>query len=409
MQSIVELKEQAITQTPLLLFECVLCGGAVERWSTHRVTVDGQTYEARVLAHNVFEVQAASDQGADGIPRISLALANADSHFSQLERTTGWKGARITARFLFYDLKGDAPASESTVLFQGIANPPEEISESVFRISAINRLSMQRLLLPEVRIQRRCPWEFPGTPAQREEGVTGLDGGRYSRFFRCGYSPDQSGGAGNLNGGQPFPTCGRTRADCEARGMFRTDQAQRITRRFGGIEFVPSQISVRSFGDKSWHAATVSENTARYNDFVPLVYGTAWFAPPVVFARNDGNLTHLEVLLGMGEIQGVIKVLANDVEIPAGQAGVNMTTTGWYNLASAGNRTGDFNLDFEGGDPYGSMAFLSVVVPNRINDGRALPSVKVLLDGLKLPSYEADGSYAGDAFTNNPAWVILDL
>jgi hypothetical protein len=191
--------------------------------------------------------------------------------------------------------------------------------------------------------------------------------------------------------------------------MFRADQAQRITRRFGGIEFVPSQISVRSFGDKSWHAATVSENTARYNDFVPLVYGTAWFAPPVVFARNDGNLTHLEVLLGMGEIQGVIKVLANDVEIPAGQAGVNMTTTGWYNLASAGNRTGDFNLDFEGGDPYGSMAFLSVVVPNRINDGRALPSVKVLLDGLKLPSYEADGSYAGDAFTNNPAWVILDL
>ena len=43
--------------------------------------------------------------------------------------------------------------------------------------------------------------------------------------------------------------------------------------------------------------------------------------PPVVFARNDGNLTRMEVLLGMGEMQGVLKVLVNDVEIPAGVTG----------------------------------------------------------------------------------------
>ncbi|HZT34218.1 MAG TPA: phage tail protein [Bryobacteraceae bacterium] len=409
MQTISELKEQAVTESPLLLFECTLRDGTVERWSTHRVTVDGQTYEARVLGHNVFEVQAASDQGADGIPRIALALANADSHFSQLERTVGWKGARMTVRFLFYDLRGDAPASESTVLFQGLANPPEEITESVFRLSAINRLSMQRVLLPEVRIQRLCPWEFPSTPAQRQEGVTGGDRGRYSRFFRCGYSPDADGGVGNSEGGAPFAACGRTRADCEARGMFQADAAGRGTRRFGGIEFVPSSIWVRSYGEKGWHAAAVSENTARYNDLVPLVYGTAWFAPPVVFARNDGNLTHLEVLLGMGEIEGVVKVLVNDIEIPRGSTGANMTGTGWYNLVSRGNRTGDFNLDFSGGDPYGSMAYLSLVVPTRINDGQALPSVKVLIQGLRLATFGADGTYLGDNFTNNPAWVLLDL
>ena len=39
------------------------------------------------------------------------------------------------------------------------------------------------------------------------------------------------------------------------------------------------------------------------------------------------------------------------------------------------------------GDPYGSMAYLSVVVPNRMNDGTTLPTVKVLAQGLKVPVY----------------------
>jgi hypothetical protein len=134
-----------------------------------------------------------------------------------------------------------------------------------------------------------------------------------------------------------------------------------------------------------------------------------------VFARNDGNLTRMEVLLGMGEIQGVLKVLVNGVEIPAGVAGANMTGTGWYNIPTLGGRTGAFNLDFTdgsgqpAGDPYGSMAYLSLVVPNRLNDGTSLPQVKVLAQGLKLPVYGDDGAFQGESFTNNPAWVLLDI
>jgi hypothetical protein len=159
----------------------------------------------------------------------------------------------------------------------------------------------------------------------------------------------------------------------------------------------------------------VADNEARYNDFVPLVYGTAWHSPLIVFARNDGNLTRMEVLLCMGEIAGVVKVLVNDFEIPLGQAGQNMTGTGWYGVVSLGNRTGTFNGDFLDstgvplGDPYGSMAYLSVVVPNRINDGRSLPSIKVLLNGMKLPIYGEDGSLTGAQLSNNPAWVLMDV
>ena len=101
---------------------------------------------------------------------------------------TGWKGARLTVSFLFYDLRNGAPASEVAPLFQGICNPPDEIREATFRITATNRMSLQRLLLPQVRIQRRCPWDFPATADQRTEALDGGANGKYSRYYRCGYS-----------------------------------------------------------------------------------------------------------------------------------------------------------------------------------------------------------------------------
>ncbi|MBI3281327.1 MAG: hypothetical protein HYZ57_15940 [Acidobacteria bacterium] len=411
MPTIQEIKAREVVDTPLLLFECALSNGQVERWSTHQVSFDGNLYAARVQRHDFFEIQALSDGGIDGPARLSLALANADSHFSQIERNTGWRGARLLVRFIFYDLKAGAATSPDSVVFRGIANPPDEITESAMRLTFSNRLSLQRVLLPETRIQRRCPWNFPSTLAQRTEARDGADKGKYSAFIRCGYSPDVLDGLGNLNGAAPFTTCDFTRAACQQRGMFDTDASGNPTRRFGGIEFLPATILVKSFGEKTAHLSQMQANEAKYNDFVPLVYGTAWYEPPVIFARNDGNLTHFEVLLGIGELNGILRVVVNDAEIPPGDAG-GSTATGWYNVVSLGNRTGGFNLDFgpEGtDDPHGSMAVLSVVVPNRINGGRSLPRIQVLLQGMQLSTFDASGVFVSDAFNNNPAWVLLDI
>src|SRR6266567_3844993 len=267
MQSISSLKEQPVTDTPLLVFDCVLANGQTESWSTHKVTVGRTVYEARVIQHSSFDIQTASDQGVDGSPKISIVLANADSHFSEIERATGWKGAKLTVGFLFYDLRNNAPLTDTAVVFQGICNAPEEIKESTIRITATNRMSLQRLLLPQVRIQRRCPWEFPRNEAQRAEAVDGGASGKYSRYYKCGYSAGMTGGTGELDGAVAYAGCGYTRSECEVRGMFRN---------FGGIEFVPPAISVRTYGDKSAHTSAVAINEVRYNDFVPMIYGTAW-------------------------------------------------------------------------------------------------------------------------------------
>ena len=84
MQTIFDLRGAEVTDTPLLVFDCVLPNGQTEHWSTHAVTAGNNTYATRVLQHTIFEMQTASDQGVDGIPRISIVLANADSHFSEI-------------------------------------------------------------------------------------------------------------------------------------------------------------------------------------------------------------------------------------------------------------------------------------------------------------------------------------
>lgn len=413
--SIHTIKERETPDTPLLLFECLLPDGAIERWCTHDVTVAGSEYSARVLSHNSFDLKAGSEDGVDGVSKASLTLSNADSHFSQIERVQGFKGSKLTVQFVFFDLKTGVATTTPTTLFKGTGNPPEESTESRFRLTFNSRLNLQRVLLPNIRIQRRCPWLFPSNVEQRAEAVNGGDAGKYSNFFRCGYSPDQDGGVGNLNGGQPFTTCDYTRVQCEQRGMFSRDSLNRLTSRFGGIEFVPASTLVRSAGEAGRHLSEAVENTARYNDFVPMIYGTAWYEPPIVFAKNDGNLTRMEVLLSVGDIQSVLRVLVNGIEIPVGQAGQNMTSTGWYNVVTLGGKWGGFNLDFTDsagqplGDPYGSMAYASVVVPNRISDGRSLPKIEILIQGLKLSTFDTSGNYTGESFSNNPAFVILDV
>ena len=412
MPTALDLKEQKTPETPILLFECRLANGTTERWCTHEITFIGHAFGARVLEHSSFDMKAEEE----GVSKVSLMLANADSYFSQLERNVGLKGARLDVQLVFWNLSTNAAASTPVMLFRGLANSPEETTESTMRISFVNRLSPQRILLPSVRIQKRCPWRFPATAADRAQAPSGLDDGKYSSFFRCGYSPDQPGGVGNLNSsGLPFTACDFTRTSCEERGMFSKDSSNRATRRFGGIEFVPASILVRGAGEHSSRVSNLVENEARYNDFVPMIHGTAWYQPPVVFARNDGNLTRLEVLLGMGEIQGVVKVVVNDIEIPLGVDGTNMTATGWYNVVSLGNRTGGFNLNFTNtngdplGDPYGSMAYASVVVPSRIADGKRLPNVRVLINGRKVSRFDDEANYVDEAFTANPAWIMLDL
>jgi hypothetical protein len=415
MESPFTAKELLVADTPVFLFDCTMADASVQRWSSQTIQMSGNQYDGRVLKHNLFEAQVASDTQIGGSPKLSFELANADSYFSEVEQEIGFKGSLLIVSSVFVNTTTGLATTDAIVVFRGLVNPPELITESTFRLSAMNRMSMQRTQLPEVNVQRLCPWRFPTTSGQRAEGADSGPENKYSFFYRCGYSPDQPGGVGNLNAGAPYTSCALTRADCTLRGMFTSDSSGNTTSRYGGLEYVPATILVRGAGQKNLQLSNVQDNQAAYNDPVPLVYGTQWHMPDVVFSRNDGNLTRMEVLLSMGEIQGVMTVLVDDIIIPQAVNGQNMTSTGWWTLITAGTRNGQQDPNFgDGGggpigDPYGSMAYLSIVVPNQINDGSSIPTVQVLMQGMKLLQYDTSGNSLGASFSFNPVWVLLDI
>src|SRR5580658_4824667 len=214
------LKEQALAETPLLLFDVTFPDGSVSNWCTHAVTYNSIAYQARILRHNFFEIQAMSEQGIDQIPRLTLVLGNADSEMSEIDMNVGFKGATVIARFLFYSLVTNSPASDSLIPFSGYFNPPDQVSDLELQVTAINSMNMQRVYMPPARIQRLCPWSFPETSAQRTAAVNDQN----SPYYQCGYSPDIAGGSGAFQSGNtPYTTCSYTRQDCILRGMFSQD------------------------------------------------------------------------------------------------------------------------------------------------------------------------------------------
>jgi len=410
--TIEQIKELALAQKPLVLFTFTFSDGSISRFATHAVTFGGQSYSARVLRHNFFEVQSMSEQGTDQVPRISLTLANADTQMSQLNASKSFKGAALAAVFVIAaGVAGESDSTDSWTIFQGVCDAPAAITDLEVEITASNRMNLQRVVLPPARIQRRCPWVFPATVAERQAGADD----RNSIFHPCGYSPDATGGneRGNyVSGTTPYTACDFSRAACVARGMFSTDSLARVTRRFGGVEYAPPVYRVRPYGAK-WQDSAVQE--AQYGDPIPLVYGTAWVETPITVGSSEGNLTRLECVISYGEINAVRRVIVNGVEIPQGISGRDMTTTGWWNLVNAGDRIGDFDLNFTDaagnpvGDPYGSIAYLSVVVPNKLTDGKPTAEIRVLVDGRLVETYTSGGASEGWSWSQNPAWVLLDL
>jgi hypothetical protein len=392
MATISVIKEQEATDTPIALFEILLAGGGVLRLSTHAVAHEGFSYAARVVRHEPFELKTGGD-GSDSHGRLSLTLANADSYFSGIDPAMEWKGAALTVRFCFFDLESGQATSEARIVFRGVCGGAEEITEDSVRLLFHNRLGMQRVWLPAVRVQRSCPWLFPANGEQRQEAVDGGSDGTYSAFYRCGYSAGEAGGVGNLNGGQPFTTCSYTHSDCSARGMLASDSLGHVTRRFGGFPMLPE-------------AATSGLALA------PLVYGTGWCEAPVVNVRREGDRVRAEAVAGFGRIEGILKVLVNGYELK--ESGAGSIDDGSYRLVSTGDREGILNPEMPGegagsSGPYGSFAYVQVSVPQSVAPASGRLRIDVLVQGLRLKTYSLEGTELPAFYTNNPVWVLLDV
>ena len=430
-------KELKLAFQPLLLATLTCHDGAVLRLSTHNLNsadgsynYAGNAYLPRVMNQDIAALAALSEGGVDVPPSVTLRLNDGDQYlWRNWETTKGFRGARLTLTFVFWNVGANDFSSDTMTPFVGTCSAPQ-MDATTLTVTAQSLLALQQVTLPTLRVQPRCPWPFPRTAPERQDGADNDD----SYFNECGYAVDASGGnaRGNLNsGGSPYLTCNYTRQDCEARGMFKKDGANRITARNGGSGWDPP----KSWRSRSYTAGKEidgvnSSNEAKYNDPVPLVYGTTWVDPVVANVQGDGNTTRFEAILCQGYIGDVIKVVVNDTDIPAAH---NMDCTSrvvsdanfaWY-LVNRGARSGGANLlpGWGGeGDPYGSMATIAVVVPKVVAESGSAPRLRVLLSGPRVRRYNAlgDGDYdwvfgpqiggwSGGGKNMNNAWVLMDL
>lgn len=410
--TLLERKDLAVIPATAILCQIQPRGGETFYWATDPCTHGALTYSARLSQEQESVWKFSADLTAESAASMQILVANADGLVSELRRTGALKGAQIK---IFAAVLNGQEVEDAQAVFTGIVDNALESDSRFAKIAALSRLNAIRSSFPPMRIQKQCAWAFPKNESERQQALSSGEDGRYSPVFRCGYSAGLAGGFGNLDGAQPFTSCDFSRVSCEARGMFDKDAAQQVTRRFSGIEFVPPAIQVRGHGESSGRISSLVSIDTRYNDVVPAVYGTGWMQAPVVFSRNDGNLTRIEILLGLGEIDEVIKVLVNGYEIPKAVDGANMSGTGWFQVVTNGGRTGGFNLNFADGagnpqgDPYGSLAMASVVVPNKISDGKNSPKVEVLMKGIRLPILDATGALTATEWSANPAWIVCDI
>lgn len=432
-------KEYKIGYQPLLLAEITLPDGVtVVRLASENLdsTDGGHQYQGfdwlpRIISPTLGEIQATTDNGIVQAPQITIDLADDDAFLWQYEIAQGWKGSKLVVKFVFWDADTTSFSTDEQIMFVGVCNAPKSINDNTLSLLFTNILNLANFSLPTTGVARRCPWLMPTTFAQRQDGANN----RNSPFFRCGYSPDVPGGnaRGNLVGGAVATSCDYTWESCldrmgnrslpdhsnTATVQIEADNSMRGTGRFGGIRFdSPLAWSGRAFLSGNNEQGLNNQNDAKYNEFVPMVYGTAFNEPPVMNILGEGNSTRFEVLLCHGEIHDTTSttgpihaVIVNNVTIPfTAHATDPQLAWGWV---SFGNRNGQVNRMplWDGkGDPYGSMAAIWIVVPRMITESNQIPNVKVLMDGPRLRQWTSPvpGGYT-EAFTDNGAWILADL
>ena len=398
---------------PLLLCTFTFDDGSTYRCSTDPLNVAqggysyaGNDYEARILNQDIAVMQAMSDQGIDHPGQVQLEMADPDKYLYltwDQAAGRGFKGAQLEIVLVTWNVGTTEFSTDSRKIFVGYCDSPKGTSTTL-RVSAVSRLDLGKVFAPPVRIQKRCPWIFPRSAADRAAAANDPS----SDSYECGYCPEQGVGTAG------FTDCGYTKAECEARGMYQLG-------RFGGVQWAPpATFRNRSYTEQKTVEGSNTANEAKYNDYIPFIYGRGWVEPPIMSVLGGGDSTRFEAVLCVGEVDDIQHVIVNDVQL---QQGSSMThgayivgdpLLAWW-LVNRGDRDGAPNMlpGFDGhGDPYGSIGAITGTVHKRIASSESAPRVRVLLSGPKIRTFTGNGdpgTMQGVPFNQNPVWQVVDL
>lgn len=448
---------------PLLLAEFVFADQSTLFLSTHPLNAtegsasyvyNGNSYLARLNQQDLAQIQARSEQGIDRIDQVTLHLSDSDRTMLVIEKATGFAGAILTLRLVMWTADTSTFTSDSLIPFIGICNGPQYSNDQqgdVLIITATSSHNMARIDVPLWQVQSTCGNDFPVNANERLLGATDMS----HHCWSCGYDPDQVGtdpfaggdarrgntttpnlvnayGRKISDGAGNFIWCGKTRADCEARGMFNQDSSSRSTKRFNGIEWAPlnREVSSKSYLEgKTIRFVQLGRNDTIFAERFPMLYGTQWVKPIVANVVGDANETRCEAVVcqdftGNGDVggygtgiagSGVQQVVLNGVILPARSSSPDNKNY-FATVLASGARTGGINSDAlynSLGDPYGSLTTIYASVYRQLADSGSAPNIMVLSNGpfFKVPNTANPADQASWPLTRstNPCWVLLDV
>ncbi len=368
MSTINTYKEAAVSAQPVYLFDFTWPDGSTLSVCQWPLTFSSTAYLPRILKQQIDPIQALSPHGIEIPGSVKLTLADADKDLYAIEQTKGFRGARLKVTFAFYDLVAGAWSSDSMVPFIGRCDRPE-VTDDALVITAGFILNLEAKSLPSFVIQPRCPKLFPATAAAK--AVADTPG---SPYYACGVT-------------DPTKTsCTFDKAGCAANAN---------TLRFGGFPYeVPPASRSREYTSGNWLTDLRSDpNAARYGDYAPIGYGTAWVDCLVMGSWPEGNSTRGEAIVCEGRPGRILKVIVEDEELPPatdldGNAYRVTDPLFRYNVISSGDRTGALNMDIPwsgNGDPGGSVCRIEWVVYHKLT--AAMPRVRALIEFPKVRTY----------------------
>lgn len=395
---------------------------------------NGSNFLGRIQNQEVAATQALSALGIDITPTVTLDIIDADKTiWNTYEKAIGFKGATLTLYFIFWDAYTANYSSDYRTIFTGECNPGI-INETLISVTAISKLNMNQLFLPQTRIQRRCPWLFPDITNMTLSDATALHqeaaDNQSSIYWHCGYSFLASGG--NAVGNKPsgdiaYRTCTYTKDSCIVNlgnsaltytplAPIERDSANRPTARFGGVTWdPPNSYQSRGYGQPTSTKGFNALNEGKYNDYVPIGWGTYWIDPVVLNISGDANFTAMDVLLGVGPFTNIRHVICNDIDVDkfatdSATQQKQIALQLFWNDITSGDRTGACNrnaIQNSHGDPYGGLKVINVQVPSQLTPTSSIPRIRVLVDGPAIRVY-SDPSTFTVQFTTNPAWILMD-
>lgn len=335
-------------------------------------------YLGRIAQEDVPAFQQRSQQGIDGPARVTLHMYDADhfiwaNYVMTVDGTEtakyGFRGASVQIALVMWQPGTSNFTSDAPIMFIGSCDMEVPVEGgNILQVTASNSHNTGTIKLPLFPIQNRCPLPFPTNSSQR----TAAASDKTSRFYPCGYSPDISGGVGNiatsggpLNDGKNivdtygntvtdangiYLICDFTRSNsyqdaqghtlvggCMARlgnpsnttyapdGNIMADTSSRRTGMFAGIQWSPGTYfaTVKNFASNSDIPAYNFLNSAILGQYHNLLYGTQFVNAKIANIIESGNDTKCEAMICTGDIGlgGVQRVIVNGIELSRAPSG----------------------------------------------------------------------------------------